>query len=364
MLESKESEKGQIIDQFLGQLDEPGRREFIAFTLRQRRPHLHRLFTTASRRAYLAGLKGYDKLLGDVARSIKQSTHEDEGVCHRAAELARTLSFEPSTKLEAETVRVAIAAAEAADQTAQDIASYYSATVDDAAAGMASARAVSVTTSAYIMDARGSASTGMFIATTTAMTMMEVIQNEQIKWLKKRLGDKGSAKRPDGGRGRGLLGTLFGSASIRGDRRESVLSYVRGETELAALQNAMAAEYNDVVTKYGGRASAELISAARQLSATASEIVKRHSDLGPVPDEAGPAYFRWHEAYLAYQEWVSAVVAAYEGMAAGATPSHERVAYLFAQQQHAQRQAQDEVVRLLKRLGLSAAELRELTRGT
>jgi len=179
--------KSHAIHELTSRLDEAGRRDFIAFTLRQRQRHLHRLFSTVSRRAYLARLEDH-KAFSFLAKEIKQRGHEDEELCRNAAELARSYGFTPRTIPEAEALRAAELAAYPATLTADDIARYRSATATQEAAVAASGHALLVVTAAYMADARASGRLGLAAASVNAQAALEIAQDEQLKWLRKRSG--------------------------------------------------------------------------------------------------------------------------------------------------------------------------------
>ena len=194
-------EKSQAIQGFVEQLDEPARRDFIEFTLRQRRPRLHRLFVTASRRLYLARtspigshLSPFSTDFSNLAKAIKSRGHEDGDLCRKAADFARLIrSWPEGVPLSSENVpsaeagRAAQAAAEAASVTADDIAAYNAPTVEAQAALAASLHAIMVVSAAHAIDARASSKTGLTFAAATSLVAMEKAQNEHLKWLKRRL---------------------------------------------------------------------------------------------------------------------------------------------------------------------------------
>jgi hypothetical protein len=179
--------KSHAIHELTSRLDEASRRDFIAFTLRQRQRHLHRLFLAVSRRAYLARLEGH-KVVSFLAKEIKQRGHEDEELCRNAAEIAKSYGFTPRTIREAEALRAAELAAYPATLTADDIGRYRSATVTQEAAAAASGHALLVVTAAYMADARASGRLGLAVASANAQAAVDTAQDAQLKWLKERLG--------------------------------------------------------------------------------------------------------------------------------------------------------------------------------
>ncbi len=158
---------------------------------------------------------------------------------------------------------------------------------------------------------------------------------------------------------------LFGGG-ITPEQREVVLAFMAEEWEIQSLQDAEAARHNDVLTKYGGAATldssalAEIIPSARRMSQVYADLHQRHTNLGPVPDEAGACYFKWESTYLALEEWASATLAWFEGTEAGATPHTGRVEQLLLAEQRAEGEARREEAKLLKRLGASAEDMRRL----
>lgn len=194
-------EKSQAIQELVEQLDEPGGRDFIAFTLRQRRPRLHRLFVTASRRLYLARmspigshLSSFSTDFSNLARAIKSRGHEDGDLCRKAADFARLIrSWPEGVPLSSENVpsaeagRAAQAAAQAASVTADDIAAYNAPTVAAQAAVAASLHAIMVVSAAHAVDARASSKVGLTFAAATSLVAKEKAQDEHLKWLKRRL---------------------------------------------------------------------------------------------------------------------------------------------------------------------------------
>lgn len=213
----QQSEKSQAIQQFVEQLDEPARRDFIAFTLRQRRPRLHRLFVTASRRLYLARMAYFDTDFSNLARAIKSRGHEDGDLCRKAADFARLIPWREDVPLsskygpQAEAGRAAQSAAQAASVTADDIAAYNAPTVEAQAALAASLHAIMVVSAAHAIDARASSQAGLTFAAATSLVAMEKAQDEHLKWLKRRLaqGAGSDSDKPS------LLGRLLGRRGSR-----------------------------------------------------------------------------------------------------------------------------------------------------
>jgi len=165
-----------------------------------------------------------------------------------------------------------------------------------------------------------------------------------------------------------LVRRLFGGADLSPDRRRDVIRYVQAEWTLRAVQDDEAGRYNEVLTVHGtmlapGNESARIVAdAAKKMSEVNQSLVQRHSELGPVPDEAGQCYFLWHGVYLALAEWSSAAAAAYEAMTTGGTPSVGRVEHLLSNEERARKQAESAEAKLLKSIRMTAEEARTLMR--
>lgn len=158
---------------------------------------------------------------------------------------------------------------------------------------------------------------------------------------------------------------IFGGG-IPSERREEILAYLTEEWKLQGNQDAEGGRYNDVLTKYGGGATAgsegmsEIVSAAKRQAEAYASLSRQHTTLGPVPDEAGACYLRWEHTYLTLAEWASAMAAAYEGFNAGATPHEGRLQELQRAQEKAERDAHKEDFKLLKRIGAKVEDVRRL----
>lgn len=158
---------------------------------------------------------------------------------------------------------------------------------------------------------------------------------------------------------------IFGGG-IPSERREAILAYLTEEWKLQGIQDAEGGRYNEVLTKYGGGATAgsegmsEIVSAAKRQAEAYASLSRQHTALSPVPDEAGPCYLRWEHTYLTLAEWASAMAAAYEGFNAGATPHEGRLQELQRTQQKTERDAHKEDFKLLKRIGAKAEDVRRL----
>lgn len=376
----------------LRELDQHKRSDFMAYTLVQRRPRLHRLFLTTSRRLYLSGSGHAQKIMsdefGEHAKAIKKAGHENESVCRDAAHLAASYfpivieaesveaaeeearaTLEVATQLsepgQYEFQRACAAAGIAARATAEDIAALRTSLAPDLdTACRAAANAIRTIASAHLIDARASSKTGMAMAATSVTAAIGAAQEEHVKWLRKALKSTGQAD--DGPSILGRIASFFSFESkIAPEAQEALRTYLAAEWKLAAFQDVEAGKYNEVLTKYGGSATPgspafgeHIVPAAKRLRAAAGELVRRQRQLGPVHDESAQAYFAWQATYLAYENWVEAAVAAYEGLAEGETPHLQRVEDLFGEQQRAGDKAQKELIKLAGRLGMNAEEVR------
>lgn len=367
------------IKRLAAQLDEPGRRDFIRYTLRQRRPRLHRLFVTAARRADLARFPGLREGLADFAKQLKRAGHEDYELCKAAADLARApIAWQDEEGVTQDAIDVLFAsdvpggefnratkgAAEAAALTAEDIGALRLPDTDPEAASKASANGLRVIMTAHLVDARASSKVGMAMSTTSALASLETSQNEQIKWLKNHL----RATRKEEERQRPILGriaSLVSGKKIPAEKRDQLLAYIGWEARLAAFQDREAEKYNLILTKYGGavrpgNVPPQVLAATRRLSKVADELITRHSETDELSDEAAQTYSAWQQTYFAYQDWVSAALAAYEGLSEGASPSVQRVEALFAEQDRAKDGALKHEVKLARKLGIHADELQRI----
>ena len=366
------------IEKLIANLDESGRRDFVAFTLVQRRPRLHRLFVTASRRADLARIPEQAKVLSMYSKLLKRRGHEDEELCQNAAKaagriprilddlVARGLVSKPTLRVsrpQFEAARASRGALLAARLTAEDIGRWKASAIVLEATVIASANAATVISTAHTIDARASSRAGMAMAATSSLVALDTTQDEHHKWLKRRL-SRGQERRATSIIQR-LTSVLMPRRSLPPEQREAVLAYLNTESQLAAFQDLHAGLYNDILTKYGGAitprdaALVEIVPAARGLSQMAAKLVERHSALA-VPDEASACYFRWQETYLAYEEWTSAALSAYKGLLVGAEPHVQRVETLFAQQSELSGRAQSEQAKLIRSLGLKPDDIRQL----
>lgn len=154
-------------------------------------------------------------------------------------------------------------------------------------------------------------------------------------------------------------------AEIPAEERETILSYLTEEWNVAAFQDLEAERYNNDATRYGnadpGTADfANMIAAAERLSEASVELDRRHSQLGPIPDEASSTYLLWQGTYMAYGEWASAVLATCRAYEAGVMPNVGRIQHLFSQMEKCRERAQNEEGKVIRRLKLRGEDVRRL----
>lgn len=158
---------------------------------------------------------------------------------------------------------------------------------------------------------------------------------------------------------------LFGEPKIHGDERRECLAYWAEELKLKQFQAVEADRYNNAVGKYGksittnSPAIEKWHQAANRSSKAMAELLRCHSELR-VPDAASAMYFAWHTTYSDYLAWAEAMAAAVEALANDKIPYFPYVEGLFSQAGKSRRKAESEEKRFLKRLKLSADEVREL----
>ena len=163
-----------------------------------------------------------------------------------------------------------------------------------------------------------------------------------------------------------MLRGLFGSRSLTPDKRQQILGYLAMEHQLHALQDDEAGRYNQALTMHGAglapgsEAVRAVAVAASRMAVVNGDLVQRHSNIGPIPDEAAASYMAWHLEYLALAEWSEAAAAAYQGIAEGATPFMWRVQQLLQDEERQRKRAMKEETALMKRVKLTAEEARAL----
>lgn len=165
--------------------------------------------------------------------------------------------------------------------------------------------------------------------------------------------------------GRWVMG-FFDSPKIDGKELQECLTYFEAETKVITFQTKEADLYNKVLVKYGDSimenplAASEACKAAKRLSQSATEVLRRHKEIKKVPVAASATHFAWHVTLLAYSAWVSATVAETEAMANGMNPQTMYVQQLVQEYQEAWRRADDEDKKFAKRLKVSAGDIAKI----
>lgn len=165
------------------------------------------------------------------------------------------------------------------------------------------------------------------------------------------------------------MGFLFGQPKIQGDELQKCLIYLEEEFKLAVFKDKGATLYTSALVKYGSptsvdsRAFKKRCLAADRLAQAASELLRRRGKMEPIPDAASAVYSAWQLAYSDYSAWVSALSAAFEGIAGGVEPterSTEWVLQLASQFQKSQHIAENESKKFVKRLKVSGYMVQKL----
>lgn len=164
-----------------------------------------------------------------------------------------------------------------------------------------------------------------------------------------------------------MLNKLFGRASrLSPDDREAIIRYLVAEWTLRAEQDDAAGEYNADLTKHGssmspgGESVRAVAASASRMAQVNRQLVEKHRELSPVPDQAGKCYFLWHGTYLALSEWASAAEAGYGAIADGGMPFLPRVQQLLKEEEKCRREALQEEERLMRSLSLTPEEARQI----
>lgn len=163
-----------------------------------------------------------------------------------------------------------------------------------------------------------------------------------------------------------FLSRLMGGNKITPESRESAVAFLVQLNAFRARQDDEAAQYNGVLAKFGGSLTAgsdalrQVAVAARHMAEVNNQIVRRYRELGPIPDVAGRCHAAWWKSWLLLEQWSSRAAAAYEGMYEGATPPRAAIQQLLVEEQMARQDAVREEAKLLRRLGVSAEEARQL----
>jgi hypothetical protein len=163
-----------------------------------------------------------------------------------------------------------------------------------------------------------------------------------------------------------MLRRLFGPNSLPPETRTQVLAYLKREIDLNGRQDDEAGRFNQVMTMHGsgllpGSDSAKAVAAAASTMAKVDrEIVAQHSQISPIPDEAGPCYMAWHATYSALADWADMAAAVYIGTAEGSLPSIARAQQLLVEEERRRKEALKQQGALMKRIKLTAEEGRQL----
>jgi hypothetical protein len=159
---------------------------------------------------------------------------------------------------------------------------------------------------------------------------------------------------------------LFGSPKIDGKELQECLAYFEAQTRVVAFQTKEADLYNNAMVKYGNSiiknpsAASEVCNAAKRLSQSATEVLRRHEEIKNVPVAASAMHYAWYVTFHDYAAWASATSKAIEAMAEGMNPNTMYLQQLVEQHQKAWRRADDEDKKFLKRLRVGAEEIAKI----
>jgi len=159
---------------------------------------------------------------------------------------------------------------------------------------------------------------------------------------------------------------LFGSPKIDGKELQECLAYFEAQTRVITFQTKEADLYNDAMVKYGNSitenplAASEACKAAKRLSRAATEVLRRHEGIKNVPAAASVMHHAWYATFHANVAWASAIDKAIEAMAEGMNPHMIYIQQLVEEYQKAQRWAEDEDKKFLKRLKVSAEDIAKI----
>ena len=164
-----------------------------------------------------------------------------------------------------------------------------------------------------------------------------------------------------------FLRDLFGGQrEMAAEDRTSALAFLVELNALRAIQDDEATRYNSALAKWGGamipggEGLREVASAARKMADVNSDVVRRHAAISPIPDVAGPCFGAWWQSWQLLDQWSSRAAAGYEGMCEGATPRASGIQQVLAEEGKARQMAIKEEAKLLRRLGVTAEEARQL----
>ncbi|MFC1995403.1 hypothetical protein ACFLVM_00800 [Chloroflexota bacterium] len=158
----------------------------------------------------------------------------------------------------------------------------------------------------------------------------------------------------------------FSSPKIDDKELQECLAYFEAETKVLTFQTKEADLYNNAMVKYGNNimnnslAASEACKAAKRLAKTAIEVIRRHDEIKNVPAAASAMHYAWYMALDANKTWASAVANAIEAMAEGMNPNMPYIQQLVEAYQKAQRTAEDEDKKFIKRLKVSTKDIAKI----
>lgn len=159
---------------------------------------------------------------------------------------------------------------------------------------------------------------------------------------------------------------LFGKPRIEGDELQRCLAYYEAELRVTAFQTREADLFNNTLVKYlhsmteDSVAASEICKAANRLVQAAHEMNRRHEEIRPIPDAALAMRCSWRITFLSVTAWAEATLSAMEALANGLTPDYAYVQHLVAEYQLAQRKAQEDEKKFLRRLRVAPVEIDEI----
>ncbi len=162
------------------------------------------------------------------------------------------------------------------------------------------------------------------------------------------------------------MGFLFGESKIQGAERSECLAYLEEELKLMFSQRNEEARFNSVLARYGKSASAdsqaaqEMRRAADRLVKTASEILRRRSEMTIRPFVTSGVYAAWQKLYLAHSEYAKAESAAWEAAANKGKPDSKHLRKLFLQSKDLRDKALRKQQKLARRLDIRDDGIEEL----
>lgn len=152
---------------------------------------------------------------------------------------------------------------------------------------------------------------------------------------------------------------LFDSPKIDGKELQDCLAYFEAQTKVIAFQAKEADLYNNAMVTDSNYTS-EMHKAAKRLSQTAIEVIRRYEDIENIPSAASQMHYAWHATFLANEAWASAWAEALEAMANSISADMVYVQQLEEEYQRAWNWADEEDKKFLKRLDMSSDEIAEI----